>query len=83
MLIKHIPLTARLLALLACLPYASCHACLRSAPKGALPHPSAAGPADDLLPLVLRTNNLEAAAPLSGTSLFADCWCIPAAAAGG
>ena len=30
-----------------------------------------------------RTNNLEVSAPLSGTSLFADCWCIPAAAAGG
>jgi hypothetical protein len=39
--------------------------------------------ADDLLPLVERTNNLGVAAPLSGTSLFADCWCIPAAAAGG
>lgn len=39
--------------------------------------------ADDLLPLVQRTNNLDVAAPLSGTSLFADCWCIPAAAAGG
>ncbi|KAI7842702.1 hypothetical protein COHA_003633 [Chlorella ohadii] len=41
------------------------------------------GWSDDLLPLVQRTNNLEVAAPLSGTSLFADCWCIPAAAAGG
>ena len=35
------------------------------------------------LPFALRTNNLEVAAPLSGTSLFADCWCIPTAAAGG
>jgi spermidine/putrescine-binding protein len=41
------------------------------------------GWSDDLLPLVERTNNLEAAAPLSGTTLFADCWCIPTAAAGG
>ncbi|KAL4427727.1 hypothetical protein ABPG75_001816 [Micractinium tetrahymenae] len=41
------------------------------------------GWSDDILPVVQRTSNLEAAAPLSGTILFADCWCIPAAAAGG
>lgn len=41
------------------------------------------GWSDDLLPLVMRTNNLSVAAPLSGTSLYADCWCTPAAAAGG
>ena len=39
--------------------------------------------ADDIVPLVERSNNLGVAAPLSGTSLYADCWCIPAAAAGG
>jgi hypothetical protein len=52
-------------------------------PLRLLPVPVPFLTADDLLPLVERTNNLEVAAPLSGTSLFADCWCIPAAAAGG
>ncbi|KAL4444599.1 hypothetical protein ABPG77_002416 [Micractinium sp. CCAP 211/92] len=41
------------------------------------------GWSDEVLPVVQRANNLEAAAPLSGTSLYADCWCIPTAAAGG
>lgn len=41
------------------------------------------GWSDDVLPLVQRTTNLAAAAPLSGTSMYADCWCIPSTAAGG
>lgn len=56
-------------------------AAAHNARRSAFPPPCPA--ADDILPLVQRTNNLDAAAPLSGTSLFADCWCIPTAAAGG
>ena len=37
----------------------------------------------DVIPLAQRSNNLALAAPRSGTALFADCWCCPAAAAGG
>lgn len=63
---------------LRCSTFYQLQACFRRQLPPALPCA-----ADDLLPLVQRTNNLDVAAPLSGTSLFADCWCIPAAAAGG
>ena len=79
-------------SLSACQPAQLGRSCLRAAggTHAATHHPLSAAPpcclglrADEVLPVVQRTNNLEAAAPLSGTSLFADCWCIPAAAAGG
>lgn len=41
------------------------------------------GSSDDLIPLAERVPGLELAAPLSGTALWADLWCIPTHAAGG
>ena len=39
------------------------------------------GPSDDLLALARRSSLVAVAAPRSGTSLFADVWCVPATAA--
>lgn len=41
------------------------------------------GWSDDLIPMAQRTNNAELAAPVSGTALWADMWCVPSGAAGG
>jgi spermidine/putrescine-binding protein len=41
------------------------------------------GWSDDLVPLAARQGGLALAAPLSGTALYADAWCVPAGAAGG
>ena len=39
------------------------------------------GPSDDLLALARRSSLVTVAAPRTGTSLFADVWCVPATAA--
>ena len=39
-----------------------------------------AGPSDDLLALARRSSLITVAVPRSGTSLFADVWCVPATA---
>ncbi|GBF91197.1 hypothetical protein Rsub_04866 [Raphidocelis subcapitata] len=41
------------------------------------------GTSEDLVPLAERTPSLELVAPASGTALWADVWCVPAAASGG
>ena len=38
------------------------------------------GPSDDLLALARRSSLITVAVPRSGTSLFADVWCVPATA---
>ena len=41
------------------------------------------GNSDDLLPLAQKSSHSTLIAPASGTSLWADLWCIPSTAAGG
>jgi spermidine/putrescine-binding protein len=41
----------------------------------------AAGPSDDILSLARRSSLIAVAVPASGTTLFADVWCVPATAA--
>lgn len=43
----------------------------------------AVGWSDDMLPLAARSNDLQAAAPASGSALWADLWCVPSNASGG
>lgn len=40
----------------------------------------AVGPSDDILSLARRSSLVAVAVPASGTTLFADCWVVPASA---
>ena len=41
----------------------------------------AVGPSDDILSLARRSGHIGVAVPKSGTTLFADVWCVPTSAA--
>ena len=38
------------------------------------------GPSEELLPAAASSSNVRIVAPASGTALWADLWCVPAAA---